>query len=67
VQDIDRPPDIQSLPEPARTPRPCGYMQTLRVVRLVESLDGVFGHRGERRHLRQRVAIRAPELEGAVG
>src|SRR2546430_10417722 len=37
VQDVDRPPDIQSLPEPARTPRPRADAQALRVVTRVES------------------------------
>src|SRR5207244_4549223 len=67
VQDVDRPAHIQSLPEPARTPRPRGDTQALRVVRLVERLDGIRWHHGRRRHLGQRVAVRSPELEGAVG
>jgi hypothetical protein len=34
---------------------------------LSERLDGIFGHRRRRRHLGQGVAVRSPELEGAVG
>jgi len=32
-----------------------------------ESLDRITRHSGRRRHLRQRVAVWSPELEGAVG
>jgi len=41
--------------------------KALRVVRLSERLDGIFGYRSRRRHVGQRVAVRSPELEGAVG
>src|SRR5438309_11672502 len=53
VQDVDRPPDIQSLPEPTRTPRPRGDSKALRVVTRSESLDRITRHFGGRRHLRR--------------
>ena len=67
MQHVNRPAHIQWLPEPTRTARPCVDTQALRVVRLSERLDWIFGHRRPRRHLGQRVAVRSPELEGAVG
>jgi hypothetical protein len=57
----------QALPEPARARRPCSEAKALRGVTSTESSDGITGHRGRHWHLRQRVAIRPPELERPVG
>jgi len=67
VQDVDRPNHIQPLPEPARARRPRVDVKSSRIVTNAESLDGITGHRGGRRHLGQRVAVRPPEPERAVG
>ena len=67
MQHIDRPRYIQPLPEPGRTPRPRVDTKALRVVRFVESLDGIRWDRGRWRHFGQGAAIWPPELEGAVG
>ena len=67
MQDVDRPPDIQSLPEPTRTPRPRVDTKALRVVTRSKRRDRIFGHRGRRRHLREGAAIWPPELERPVG
>jgi hypothetical protein len=42
-------------------------MKALRVVTRSESRDRILGHHGRQRHLGQRVTVRSPELEGAVG
>jgi len=67
MQDVDGPSHIQPLPEPAGTPRPRVDAEALRVVTGTESLDGIFGDGGRRRYLRERTAIRPPELECPVG
>ena len=41
--------------------------EPLRVVPLSEGLDRIGGHRGRRWDIRQRSAVRPPELERAVG
>jgi hypothetical protein len=41
--------------------------KALRVVTLSERLDGIFSHRGGRRHFREWAAVRPPELESSVG
>ena len=66
VQHIDRPTHIQAFPEPAGARRPRSETKALRVVTRAERCDGITGHRGRCRHLRQRVAIRPLEPELAV-
>ena len=67
MQDVDGPAHIQWLPKPGSTPRSRVDTKALRVVRLVESLDGIRWYRGRRRHFRQRAAVGPPELERPVG
>ena len=67
MQDADRPPEIQALPQPARACRPRVEVEPLRVVPLSEGLDRVRGYCGWRRDIRQRSTVRPPELERAVG
>jgi hypothetical protein len=66
MQDVDRPPHIQALPEPASACRPSVETKAVRFVDHPESLDGLLRHRGRRRHLRQRPAIRPPESQRPV-
>jgi hypothetical protein len=66
MQDVDRPPHIQALPEPARARGPSVETKALRFMHHPESLDGLLRHRGRRRHLRQRPAIRPPESQRPV-
>ena len=66
MQDVDGPPHIQALPEPARARRPSVETGTLRFMDYPESLDGFFWHCGRRRHLRHRPAIRPPESQRPV-
>src|SRR5713101_6924818 len=63
VQDVDRPPHIQSLSEPARTPRPRVHTNALRVVTDPERLDRISGHRSRRRYVRKWAAVWPPERE----
>jgi hypothetical protein len=67
MQDVDRPPHVQALSEPARARRPSVEMKALRFMGYSKGLDGLLGHRGRRRHLRQRPAIRPPESQRPVG
>ena len=67
MQDADRPPEFQTLPQPARARRPRVEAEPLRVVLFSEGLDRIRGHRRARRDFGQRSAIRPPELERAVG
>jgi hypothetical protein len=67
VHDVDRPGQIQSLPEPSGARRPRVEANADRVVTHAESLDGITGHCGRRRHLRHRAAVRPPEPQRAVG
>src|SRR5262245_26969863 len=67
MEDVDRPNHIQTLPEPASACRPSVETKPLRFMSHPESLDGLLRHRGRRRHVRQKPAIRPTELERAVG
>ena len=67
MQDADRPPEIQTLPQPARAHRPRVEAKPLRVVPLSESVDWIRRHRRGKRDIGQRSAIRPPEPERAVG
>ena len=67
MQDADRPPQIQTLPQPARARRPRVETEPLRVVLFSEGLDWIGGHRRRRRDIGQGSAVRPPELERAVG
>jgi hypothetical protein len=67
MQDVDGPPHIQALPEPARARRPSIETKAMRFMSYPESLDGLFWHCGRRRHLRQRPAIRPPEPQRPIG
>jgi hypothetical protein len=67
VQDVDRPSQIQPLPEPAGARRPRVDANAVRVVTRAESRDGITGHGGRWRHLGQRAAVRSPEPERPVG
>ena len=67
MQDADRPPEIQTLPQPARACRPCVETEPLRVVLLSEGRDWIGGYCGRRRYIRQGSAVRPTEGERAVG
>jgi hypothetical protein len=67
MQHVDRPRHIQPLPEPAGTRRARVEAKALRVVTRAKRRDGISGHRGRRRHVGQRAAVRAPEPERPVG
>jgi hypothetical protein len=67
VQHIDRPPDIQTLPEPARAR--CARMESesLGLVSRAQRLDRIAGHRDRRRDFGQGAAVGPPEVKCAVG
>jgi hypothetical protein len=67
MQDVDRPADVEALPQPARAGRPRVEAQALRDVPCSKNLHRVGGHRGRGRYLGQRPAGRPPELERAIG
>src|SRR2546428_11876897 len=67
MQDVDRPAEIQALPEPERARRPRVESEALGVVPRPEGLDRVSGQRDRRRDVGQEAAVRPPEPERAVG
>ena len=67
MQDVDRPPHIQALPQPGRARRPRVETEPLRVVSRPEGLDRIGRHRGWQRNLGQGPAVRPAEPEHAVG
>ncbi len=67
MQDVDRPAEIQALPEPERARRPRVESEALRLVPRPEGLDRISGHRDRRRDVGQQAAVRPPEPERAVG
>ena len=67
MQDVDCVPNVQAFPEPTGVRCARSETKALRVVTRPERLDGITGHRGRCRHLRQRVTVRLPELKRPVG
>ena len=67
VQHVDRPADVERLPEPAGARRARVEAKTLRIVTRAERRDGIFWHRGGCRDFRQRVSVGPPEPKCAVG
>ena len=67
MQDVDRPAEIQALPEPERARRPRVQAKSVCVVLRPENLDRISGHRERRRDVGQEAAVRPPEPERAVG
>jgi hypothetical protein len=67
MEDIDRPADIQVFPKPAGASCTRVNVETARGVVDPKRIDRIGGHRGLWRYLRQELAVRAPELERAVG
>jgi hypothetical protein len=66
MQDVDRPADIQSFPQPAGARRPGVDVEVSRDVIRSEDVRRVGGHHRWRRDIRQRPPVRPPELERAV-
>jgi hypothetical protein len=67
VQDIDRPPKVETLPEPAGACRACGDAKSMRVVTRSQNLHRILRCRGRWRHLGQQTAVRPLEAERSVG
>ena len=67
VQDVDRPAHVQAFPQPTRHRRACVDPQPLRLVPRAQNVDGIVRHVWPSRNFGQRPAVRAPELELAVG
>ena len=66
VQHVDRPADVERLPEPGRAGRARGEAEALRIVIRAECGDGISWHGGRCRHLGERPAVRPLELERPV-
>jgi hypothetical protein len=67
MQDVERPPDVETLAEPARH---CGRRvqdKSLGLVPRPEALHGVGGYGARRRDVGQAPAVRPLELKCAVG
>ncbi len=67
VQDVDRPAEIQPLPEPVRARRPRVESESLGVVPRAQGLDRIGGQRDRWRDVGQGAAVRPLEPERAVG
>jgi hypothetical protein len=67
MQDVNRPAHVEALAQPAGHRRPRVNSQPLRLVPRSQDVDGIGGHRGGQWHLGQQSAVRAPEVELAVG
>jgi hypothetical protein len=67
MQDIDRPADIEALPQPARARRPRVETQSLRVVPRAKRSHRIRPYRGRRRDLGEGPTVRPSEAERAVG
>ena len=67
MQDVDCVPHVQAFPEPGSARRSRVEAKAVRLVTGAERRDGISGHGGRRRHLRQRAAVRPPESERPVG
>src|SRR6266542_965156 len=67
MQDVDRPAEIQALPQPERARRPRVESEALRLVPRPEGLDRISGQGDRWRDVGQQAAVRPPEPEHAVG
>src|SRR5688500_4734832 len=66
MQHADRPAQIQALPGPHGEPGPRGDAKTLRLTTRLDHRVRVAGQPRRRRHVRQRAAVRSPELKRSV-
>jgi len=67
VQDVDRPADVQALPQPTRGCGPRVQDKPFRIVPRSQDSSGIAGHLRSTRDLRQKLAVRAAEAKLAVG
>ncbi len=67
MQDVDRPNEIELLPEPQRARRSRVKAEPLGLAPLPEDLDGITAHHDRRWDIGQEPAVRTPEPERAVG
>jgi hypothetical protein len=67
MQHVDRPADVEPLPEPLGEPRPRMELEPLRDALRPERSRPIGGHRRRRGHVGQDTAIRSPQLERPVG
>jgi hypothetical protein len=66
MPDIDRPGDVEPLPQPPWAPRPRADPEPLRYVPRPDRLDGIGGQRCRRRHFGQWLAVWPPEPQRSV-
>jgi Uma2 family endonuclease len=67
VQDVESPAHVERLPQPARARRPRVQVKPGRLVPRSERPDGIVGDRRRGRDIGQRLSVRSPEPELAVG
>jgi hypothetical protein len=67
MQDVERVANVDALAQPGRARCARVEVESLCVVLRAERLDRIGGHRGRRRNVGDEPAIRAPELQCAVG
>ena len=67
MQDVDRPADIQRLPQPAGAGRAGVEAEPLRGMARPKELNRICGYHGRRWDVGQRSPVRPPEMKRAVG
>ena len=67
MEHVDRPADVEPLPEPLGEARARMELEPLRDVLRSERARRIGGHRRWRGHVGQTLAVRAPDREGPVG
>ena len=61
MQDVDRPPHVKALPEPAGASGPRVQLEPGRLILHSERLDGIVGDRWRTWDVGQRSSVRSPE------
>jgi len=67
VQDVDRPADVQALPQPTRGGRPRVQHKPFGIVPRSQDFHGIAEYLRGGRNLRQKLAVRSVEPKLAVG
>jgi hypothetical protein len=66
MQHVDRPTDVQTLPQPARQRCPRVQVESVGLVACSEGVHGISAHFRWRRDVRQRPAVRPAESKLAI-
>src|SRR5712692_5588999 len=67
MQDVDRPADVEALPQPAWTRRLRVQIEPSCLVPCPKRFDGIVGYRWRDRNVGQQPSVRGPESQLTVG